>query len=85
MTPSRFPVRRPLPHGRAHESSEGAIYFITACALGIRWQRDFFDHRLRRDESFDEKALYINRNPVRAELCAPEATWPYAWRMSRFG
>jgi putative transposase len=26
---------------------------------GIDWQRDFFDHRLRSDESFTEKANYI--------------------------
>jgi putative transposase len=33
---------------------------------GINWQRDFFDHRLRDDESYDEKANYILNNPARA-------------------
>lgn len=47
--------------------------------FGIAWQRDFFDHRLRKDESYTEKAHYIRMNPVRAGLCdAPEA-WPYVW------
>ena len=44
---------------------------------GIRWQRDFFDHRLRNDESFQEKAAYILNNPVRAGLVARIEDWPY--------
>ncbi|MBC8039307.1 MAG: transposase [Opitutaceae bacterium] len=45
----------------------------------ITWQRDFFDHRLRGDESFDEKATYIRLNPVRAKLVANESDWPCVW------
>jgi putative transposase len=44
---------------------------------GIHWQRDFFDHRLRGDESFTEKANYILNNPVRAGLVARFEDWPY--------
>jgi putative transposase len=44
---------------------------------GIRWQRDFFDHRLRDDESFDEKAAYILNNPVRAGFIERSEAWPY--------
>src|SRR5438477_7255935 len=36
----------------------------TAKVLGIVWQRDFFEHRLRHDESRREKADYILQNPV---------------------
>ena len=43
----------------------------------IRWQRDFFDHRLRNDESFEEKAAYILNNPIRAGLVARSEDWPY--------
>ena len=35
---------------------------------GIHFQRDFFDHRLRSDESFGQKVEYIRYNPVRAGL-----------------
>jgi REP element-mobilizing transposase RayT len=49
---------------------------------GIRWQRDFFDHRLRHDESRHEKADYILQNPVRAKLIGEEADWPWQWRPS---
>jgi len=47
--------------------------------LNADWQRDFFDHRLRRDESFVEKADYIRDNPVRAGLVSCTEDWPYFW------
>ena len=49
----------------------------TARHAGIDWQRDFFDHRLRNDESFTDKANYILNNPVRAGLVARVEDWPY--------
>ncbi len=52
---------------------------MTAKRTGVAWQRDYFDHRLRRDESFDEKAHYIRMNPVRAGLVHKPEDWPYVW------
>ena len=49
----------------------------TARQAKISWQRDFFDHRLRNEESFIEKANYILHNPVRAGLVARFEDWPY--------
>ena len=46
---------------------------------GFRWQTDFFEHRLRADESLDEKAHYIRMNPVRAGLCSKPGDWPHCW------
>jgi REP element-mobilizing transposase RayT len=46
---------------------------------GFAWQRDFFEHRLRHDESFDEKAHYVRMNPVRAGLCGSWEAWPHRW------
>ncbi|MEM7146432.1 MAG: transposase [Verrucomicrobiota bacterium] len=46
---------------------------------GISWQHGFFDHRLRTDESFDEKAHYIRMNPVRAGLVDSPHSWPHVW------
>jgi putative transposase len=53
----------------------------TARQLGIAWQRDFFEHRLRNDESARNKSDYILANPVRAGLVAKPEDWPYV----RFG
>ena len=50
---------------------------ITARTAKIDWQRNFFDHRLRHDESEDEKAAYIRQNPVRASLIKPDEQWRY--------
>lgn len=59
----------------AHQISAWKGY--TAKALGIRWQARFFDHRLRGDESQEEKAAYIRMNPVRANLVHSPEEWPY--------
>ncbi|HTD01942.1 MAG TPA: transposase [Chthoniobacterales bacterium] len=50
---------------------------ITARTARIDWQRNFFDHRLRDDESEDEKAEYIRQNPLRAGLIKPNEQWRY--------
>jgi putative transposase len=50
---------------------------ITAKLSGVEWQRNFFDHRLRHDESLTEKFAYICQNPVRAGLIQNEADWPF--------
>ncbi|HYJ05090.1 MAG TPA: transposase [Chthoniobacterales bacterium] len=42
------------------------------------WQRRFFDHVLRSDESYAEKWNYVRENPVRAELVTNADDWPYA-------
>ena len=49
----------------------------TAKSFRIEWQRDFFEHRLRKEESFREKADYILANPVRAGLVEKAEDWPY--------
>ena len=49
----------------------------TAKTIGIRWQDDFFEHRLRRDESRRQKADYILENPVRKKLAAKPKDWPF--------
>ena len=53
---------------------------ITAKQTGITWQRDFFDHRLRTKESFQEKADYILMNPVRKGLCERAEDWVWVYR-----
>jgi putative transposase len=51
----------------------------TAKKLAISWQRDFFEHRLRRDESARQKADYILFNPVRAGLVSKPEDWPFVF------
>jgi len=42
------------------------------------WQKGFFDHLLRSQESHAEKWKYVRENPVRAGLCHCADDWPYA-------
>ena len=51
----------------------------TARKAGIRWQRDFFDHRIRNEQSLAEKWHYVAQNPVRAGLVPIPEDWPYIW------
>ena len=49
--------------------------------LGIvtpHWQKGFFDHLLRSEESHTEKWKYVRENPVRAGLCPTAEEWPFA-------
>ncbi len=58
---------------------------ITAKLAHVEWQRNFFDHRLRHDESLSEKFAYICQNPIRAGLVQNEADWPYVFiRRTKF-
>lgn len=51
----------------------------SARTAGIRWQRDFFEHRLRREESVADKLEYVLQNPVRAELVEQAERRPWVW------
>jgi REP element-mobilizing transposase RayT len=51
----------------------------TAKTPGVCWQRDFFDHRIRNDDSWELKADYIRQNPVRNGLVARAADWPWVF------
>jgi len=55
----------------------GEVKRWLASQTGVRWQRDFFDHRLRSCESAAEKVAYIRNNPVRAGLVERSEDWPY--------
>jgi putative transposase len=55
---------------------------LTAKWAGVEWQPNFFDHRLRSDESFAEKAHYIRMNPVRGGLVTRAEEWAYIWEMN---
>jgi REP element-mobilizing transposase RayT len=47
---------------------------------GVRWQRDFFDHRLRDHHEVEEKTSYILTNPVRKGLSERPEDWMWVYR-----
>jgi len=51
----------------------------------FRWQREFFDHLLRSEESYAEKWDYVRDNPVRANLVGRPEEWPYQGEVNALG
>ena len=47
------------------------------------WQRDYYEHRLRPDESSDAYAAYIASNPYRAHLIRTGEIWPHGGSAER--
>jgi len=59
-----------------------AIRIRKALLGGFSWQREFFDHLMRSDESYAQKWEYVRLNPVRAGLVGDPAEWPYQGEIS---
>ena len=49
----------------------------TAGVVAPHWQKTFFDHLLRGEESYSEKWSYVRENPVRAGLATNAENWPF--------
>ena len=47
------------------------------------WQRGFFDHVLRNEESYAQKWDYVRDNPVRAGFVDNADAWPFAGEIIR--
>ena len=43
----------------------------------IKWQKDFYDHILRKDEDIQKQVFYILENPVRKGLVANWKEYPF--------
>ena len=50
---------------------------FTSIRHGVVWQKNFIDHRLRSDESWNEKMNYIRNNPIRAGLIQEGQPWKW--------
>lgn len=76
-----FFVRRPddLELGRWIGMLKQALSkHIALAGTSPIWQRGFFDHVLRNDESYAQKWNYVRENPVRAGLVTKADDWPYS-------
>ena len=47
------------------------------------WQREFFDHLLRGDESYESKWHYVRHNPARHGLVNRAEDWPFRGEIHR--
>lgn len=46
---------------------------------GVRWQSNFFDHRIRQEAEADETWAYLENNPVVKGLVSAPEEWPWRW------
>jgi putative transposase len=65
-----------FPHHIAMAAVIGAWKGYQTKRLGIQWQDNFFDHRMRDHHELQKSAAYIRLNPVRKGLCTTESAWP---------
>ena len=52
---------------------------------GEFWQEDYFDRYIRNASHFQDAIDYIERNPVKAGLCARKADWEFSSAKARLG
>jgi putative transposase len=50
---------------------------------GTHWEKDFFDHVMRSEESYWQKVEYVRQNPVRAGLVKRSEDWSYQGEIHR--
>jgi len=48
-------------------------------ANDLRWQGNFYEHRLRADDSVESVLRYLHLNPYRENLVLITETWPWFW------
>jgi len=46
------------------------------------WQKGYFDHVVRSEQSYEEKWIYVRENPVRKGLISEAKMWPYQGEMN---
>ena len=71
----------PYRHGMEYVIGDFKRWLSSKCEL--RFQRDFWDTRLRDLSHYDAKFRYICGNPVRKGLCATPRDWPYVIAFDR--
>ena len=80
LMPDHIHALLSFPRDRSMSRIVGDWKHFQRHKLGIAWQEDFFDHRLRDDERGEQlagKINYIRNNPVVAGLCAKAEDWPW--------
>ena len=69
-----------IPGRRRFSAVIGQFKQRVACKTSVRWQRGFFDHRIRHPGSWAEKFTYIQQNPVSAGHTPDSESWPWKWQ-----
>jgi putative transposase len=63
----------PIEPGMSLTIRSWKAYHAKTC--GVKWQTNYFDHRIRSSDELERKALYIRQNPVVKGLCGSAGEW----------
>ena len=77
LTPDHLHAVASFPQEPGMSQTIGAWKGFLRKTTGVRWQANYFDHRLRNDDESIEKMHCIRMNPVRAGLVAEGTAWPW--------
>jgi REP element-mobilizing transposase RayT len=75
--PDALPLNRWIAFWRSLTTS------ALGAAKGWLWQREFWDHQLRRADSYNDKWEYVRNNPVRANLVSRTEDWQFQGELNR--
>ncbi len=65
----------PLKFIKAYKQKTG--YWLVENQINAKWQKDFFDHIIRKEQGLINIAKYILNNPVRKGLAEQWQDYPY--------
>ena len=58
---------------------------LLAKQYSVRWQKNFWDRRIRNEENYGEKIAYIRNNPVRHNLVLDSREWRFQGEIYKIG
>jgi putative transposase len=77
IMPDHLHLIASFPQAPAMSHTVGAWKSQIARVQRVVWQHKHFEHRLKTDGEFAEKADYVRTAPVREGLCSDPADWPW--------
>ena len=60
-----------------YKFSQKTGYWLSSNSSSFEWQKDFFDHIIRKEENIEKHIRYVLNNPVRKKLVEYWKDYPY--------
>ena len=77
LMPDHLHALLSFPRDKSMSRVIGEWKHFHAVKNGVRWQENYFDHRLRGEDQIEFKYQYILNNPVAKGHCKKPEEWPW--------
>jgi REP element-mobilizing transposase RayT len=77
LVPAHMHALRAFPGDKPMAQIIGAWKAYQAKHIGVLWQDNFLDYRIRNRRELEKSANYSRLDPVRRDLCAKADAWPW--------